>query len=243
MAGKKVALNWSQLVPFFVAISIFFPLYCLHMNEYITIPMKIFWVLKCFPIYSLIRFVCKQFYSFNGLRNDTFSFLIVVGLALSSVGDIFLQDGKNRNNDSFFLGLLAFLLAHICYIQAFKWTPLKPGLFFLLLFLVIIETNLLFGGDVLAKYPPTLSIGVYVYTAVIGIMLWRSWARVNFGQLLAGHWQPLCGAVGAIFFVVSDTIIAVSKFRSRFPGSGFLIMTTYYAAQLAIALTVTRRVN
>lgn len=40
--------------------------------------------------------------------------------------------------------------------------------------------------------------------------------------------------LGAFFFVVSDSILAINKFRNAFETAGILIMTTYIVAQLLI---------
>jgi hypothetical protein len=42
--------------------------------------------------------------------------------------------------------------------------------------------------------------------------------------------------LGAIFFVLSDSFLAVAKFYYPFPGSSFYIMITYIPAQLLLVL-------
>ncbi|CAH1256384.1 TMEM86A [Branchiostoma lanceolatum] len=51
-------------------------------------------------------------------------------------------------------------------------------------------------------------------------------------------WTKLCACVGALLFIISDTLLGVNKFRIPIPYNRALIMTTYYAAQLGIALSV-----
>ena len=58
---------------------------------------------------------------------------------------------------------------------------------------------------------------------LIAVMMWSA--------LMQRDW--LWG-VGAVLFVVSDMILAFSRFVSPVPDAGFLIMVTYYAAQLLI---------
>ena len=45
------------------------------------------------------------------------------------------------------------------------------------------------------------------------------------------HWFVV---VGACLFIASDSIIAVNRFVASVPNASFLIMSTYYPAQLLI---------
>lgn len=75
------------------------------------------------------------------------------------------------------------------------------------------------------------------YLTLICIMGWRAVARVQFFDDL-WTWTKLCGCAGAIFFMISDLLIAIDTFITKVPFSHQLIMTTYYAAQLLISLSV-----
>ncbi|MHB8838166.1 MAG: lysoplasmalogenase family protein, partial [Gemmatimonadaceae bacterium] len=45
-------------------------------------------------------------------------------------------------------------------------------------------------------------------------------------------------AVGSFFFLASDATLAYARFVAPFTAASFVIMTTYYAAQFGIALSV-----
>lgn len=79
-----------------------------------------------------------------------------------------------------------------------------------------------------------LIVGVPIYCVLITTMLWRSLARaVEVKRFLA-----IFCAVGAVLFVISDALIAVTMFLSvQLPSPRLQIMITYYAAQFAIALS------
>ena len=47
-----------------------------------------------------------------------------------------------------------------------------------------------------------------------------------------------CFASGAVLFVISDSMIAVGMFLGSFPHRGFLIMLTYFAAQLLLNINL-----
>ena len=46
--------------------------------------------------------------------------------------------------------------------------------------------------------------------------------------------------VGALLFILSDTTLALNKFRAPVPQRDLIIMSTYYAAQFLIAWSVYR---
>jgi uncharacterized membrane protein YhhN len=43
-------------------------------------------------------------------------------------------------------------------------------------------------------------------------------------------------AVGAILFLISDSLLAVNKFKTPVPYRDFLVWSTYYAGQYGIAI-------
>jgi len=65
-------------------------------------------------------------------------------------------------------------------------------------------------------------------------MAWRAGARV--GKL--SRWTKQSSCAGALLFCISDFTIAVNKFTHPVPYSHTIIMSTYYAAQMLIALSV-----
>ena len=60
----------------------------------------------------------------------------------------------------------------------------------------------------------------------------------------AGRWHALgsgialAAAIGAGFFVVSDSVLALDRFRQRFRAARAVTLATYWTAQLLIALSV-----
>lgn len=75
---------------------------------------------------------------------------------------------------------------------------------------------------------------VPLYIALIFVMAWRAGARV--GNL--SSWTKQCSCAGALLFLISDFTIAVNKFVAPVSYSHTIIMATYYAAQMLIALSV-----
>ncbi len=67
-----------------------------------------------------------------------------------------------------------------------------------------------------------LAPGVYLYMGVISVMA----AAAISGR--DNH--PLVG-LGAVLFVLSDSLIAINRFVTPVPGAGYAIMLLYYAGQ------------
>ncbi|MEM9254440.1 MAG: lysoplasmalogenase [Pseudomonadota bacterium] len=140
--------------------------------------------------------------------------LIALALVFSATGDVSLE------LDYFLPGLGAFLLGHLCYTAAFwgdfRWntktlSALAALSVCVLLMLLYLSPHL---GDM--RWP------VYGYIAVIVAMA--------VAALCGGHNHALVG-LGAVLFLVSDALIAITRFAQPLPGSSYWIMTTYYCAQ------------
>jgi uncharacterized membrane protein YhhN len=153
---------------------------------------------------------------------------VAAGLLFSTAGDVFLMLPRDR----FIAGLVSFLAAHLLYIFAFAsdvpfgaapllWLP-----FFAAGSAVV---ALIWGG-----LKPALRGAVIAYVVVIAVMA---------GQA-AGRWHVLGGegalwaAVGAALFVVSDSLLAINRFRAPFPAERGLTLGTYWSAQTLIALSI-----
>ncbi|OGP85974.1 MAG: hypothetical protein A2Z08_06495 [Deltaproteobacteria bacterium RBG_16_54_11] len=152
-----------------------------------------------------------------------YKYMIITGLVFSLAGDIFLM----LPTDRFVAGLVAFLLAHLFYSAAFAseisaliWWPLIPFVIYGIVIYIILVPSL-----------GKLKLPVLIYVAVILVMAWLAWERWSqtdqAGALLA--------SIGAVLFIISDTILALDRFRGTFKLSRALNLTTYFAAQLLIA--------
>lgn len=160
---------------------------------------------------------------------------VTVGMALSLVGDICLM----LPGDLFVPGLVAFLLAHIGYIVAFApGSGAKPRATAFVLVALIGAANL-YG--LLPRVAADLKIPVVAYTVVLASMaafaLARAWTPSVMSSLpRSARW----GAVGAVLFMVSDSLLAWDRFGGGIPMSALLVLGTYYAAQWCIARSVER---
>jgi len=157
-----------------------------------------------------------------------YQWAIAAGLVLSTAGDVFLMLPRDR----FVAGLASFLLAHLCYLRAFSIeVPFGAGLLLWLPFFAA-------GGMVVALvWPglkPALRGPVVVYVIVIAAMAGQATGR----WYVSGSMVALAAAVGAGLFVVSDAVLAIDRFRWPFRAARAVTLSTYWAAQLLIAISV-----
>jgi len=161
--------------------------------------------------------------------SQTYHALIVAGLVASLAGDVFLM-----LPDRFVPGLLSFLVAHIFYIVAFTLESSgQAPIWYVIPFA-------LYGAVMLRWLWPHLGplrVPVLAYMGVILIMAYQAanrWIETDQdGAFLA--------LAGAYLFVASDSALAVERFRGRFRGADFWVLSTYFAAQLLIAWSVYAR--
>lgn len=209
-----------KLVPFFKTVAIYFVLYIP-----VDRPSLFAAVIKCLPIVSLIIFVLLHGMS---LADEyAFSRRILSGLVLSCIGDALLVWPEY-----FVHGMAAFGVAHVIYTYAFGFKPFNAALGAILYTLCALVTAVLMPG-----LSGVLAIGIPVYNCLLVTTVWRAIARVQLFEEL-WTWTKLCSCAGGIMFAVSDAMIGIHHFYHPILYSQTLIMVTYYAAQLGIALSV-----
>jgi uncharacterized membrane protein YhhN len=79
-----------------------------------------------------------------------------------------------------------------------------------------------------------MRVPVLIYILVILVMSGAAWER----WLSQGGAGPLLAAVGSVLFLISDTLLAVGRFREAPGYARALSLGSYYAAQLLIAMSV-----
>ena len=158
---------------------------------------------------------------------------IIIGLAFSWLGDVFLKlDGM------FIPGLISFLIAHIFYIIFFVKTRSGNTSFFKLrpVMLIAVLAYLIELMYLLWPHLGGMKIPVLAYGVTISVML--SAALWQYQKLDAK--TALYFIIGASFFVASDSILAINKFRNAFENAGIYIMITYIIAQVFIVMGAIR---
>lgn len=156
--------------------------------------------------------------------------LVAAGLAFSLAGDVFLMLPRDR----FVAGLASFLVAHLLYVAAFAPRPptfAAPGALLVLAFCGVGLLRALWDDLGRLRGP------VVAYAAALLAMAWQ--AAERWTEL--GTQPALLGAVGAGLFVVSDSVLAWERFAARHRYGQAVVLSTYFAAQWLIALSVAAR--
>jgi uncharacterized membrane protein YhhN len=204
----------------------------------------IFWALAIADItgiaaeISLIHTIAKPLllamliaYIITAVKTAPGKNIIVVALFFSWLGDVFLLMEK-PGNSFFIFGLGSFLLTHLLYIYYFikilklNYKPLQNAL--LVTAIVVLYGVLLVWF--LFPHLGSLKIPVIVYALVICTMLICSITAYKNAFKSAG---PLFIS-GALFFVLSDSLLAINKFYTPFAYAGVWVMLTYCLAQYCI---------
>ena len=180
-------------------------------------------ILVTIIIYSLLT---KNQRNVAGLR------FFMIGLVFALFGDIFLMI---QEKDLFIPGLASFLVMQMFYAYAFyldnlqklisKFTYLRlaPFLLFAVIFYFILQPHL---SEIVMK------AAVAIYAFSIATMAWMSFLRKN----KVSNQSFFLVFIGAILFMLSDSIIAIDKFISPVPFNTIWVMGTYCLAQYLITI-------
>ena len=76
-----------------------------------------------------------------------------------------------------------------------------------------------------------MAIPVAAYIVVIMVMAWQAWDQWDD---VRARWA-LLAFIGALLFVISDTILAFNKFGESFVAARALTLSTYFSAQWLIS--------
>ncbi len=160
--------------------------------------------------------------------------LTFLALALSLFGDILLMFADEST--SFFIGgLVSFLLAHLMYVFTFlkKKNSSNNAVLLVVILLIYAAGLFYFLKDGLGD----LLVPVIIYMVVILSMVITAFIRK--GSVPKSSFVLVF--LGALFFITSDSLLALNKFHKPLPFSGISIMLTYSIAQLFIVLGIKKQ--
>ena len=174
------------------------------------LPLPAVAALKGIPVgtLALIAFLSRP------VRRD--ARLLALGLAFSTAGDVLLD----LNPQFFVFGLGAFLLAHITYICVFlrnrsAGIRLDPARLAAVLLIVALSATL---SAWIVPSVGSLAVPVVFYICAITTMV----CTAILGRF--HHWV----AIGAVLFLISDSLLAIDKFKTPVPLRDYLVWITYY---------------
>ncbi len=160
---------------------------------------------------------------------------LIIALSFAAFGDFFLAFEGEAN---FKIGLAGFLLAQVAlvatFIHAFSggWPLLQAEPWRFLLLAGVLANSVNLGSKLWRLLPRSMGGPVIFYAAVITLM-----------GLSSLVYAPPLVVIGALLFIVSDSLIAYERFIldtpvNHHPWISPAVWITYYSAQLLITVGV-----
>lgn len=189
-------------------------------SSFMIIISFILWVDNCIPNLKL------------------YSLMILLGMIFSAIGDgimAYVIEVKNR----LVSGMTFFSLAHLFYIIGYIIATVKLGYYFSRIWIILILGYILiYALWRLLAYSKNnslkLNIVGLIYALIIGTM---ALCALNLAILSNGAF--LYTALGAILFILSDSLIAISEIQGKnIKYSALLVWNTYVIAQIFIVYQI-----
>ncbi len=153
-------------------------------------------------------------------------------LIFSLAGDVFLMLPREQ----FIAGLISFLLGHIAYTIGLMPTLPKINLasFFVALLVGITALRLYrrIAAGLNASGQQKMKIPVLIYTLAIGVMVTAALLT-----MVMPSWNTLASLVtstGAIFFLISDSLLAWDRFVAPIKNRNLTVMATNHLGQIGL---------
>jgi uncharacterized membrane protein YhhN len=181
------------------------------------------------PLTTIIIFAIALYVGSD--NQSLYKYFIASGLIFCLFGDIFLILPSKK----FIYGLTSFLFAHLLFSIAFASSFKIVVTWWLMAgftFIAIILAKILLPSVEKIKIP------IIVYILIISLMAWLSWERFK----ILNDTFSLLAAVGTLFFLVSDSALALNKFKKKFKRAELIILSTYYLSIWLIALSVSTKI-
>jgi uncharacterized membrane protein YhhN len=178
----------------------------------------------------LIMISIMIFYFLQTKRQRNFhDKLMLIAFFFSMMGDTFLMF---QGEQYFMFGLGSFLITHLFYIFVFSRNRLKASwlarfsfIMFSVMMLFILQHHI----------SASLLIPIIIYMITITVM------AISASERNTNSESYRMVLLGAIMFVLSDSLIAINKFVVPIPLQTILIMGTYILAQYLIAIGFLKR--
>ncbi len=187
----------------------------------------------------LIRYISKPllmpllacFYIFD---NSSLDWWVILGIAGGFIGDVCLMIPDPKKTKRFFkFGLISFLLGHFFYIIAlilmtdfsnYQWWSILFSIPYILIGVIVYPRLIKHTGKM--KIPVTVYLIVIILMGVSTPLLWGNNEPIGVILLM----------MGALVFIISDTINAFNKFAKEIPYERLYTMTTYLLGQFLLVL-------
>jgi len=182
---------------------------------------------KTRPLLKAIMGVMLAFYCITAPSIPLY--IMAIGFVFSALGDFLLDIPDDKG---FLLGLFAFFAAHIAFL-VFLWPHMTPlaqlGTAKLGSFGLLFVSNTWFYLWLRPSLDSSLRIPVAAYSTIIALM-----GMAAIGTTLPSYLVPL----GAALFIASDVVLAIEKFKAKFPFAKTLNWLLYASGQIILAIGV-----
>lgn len=172
---------------------------------------------------SAVGFLALLAFLSRGERRD--AGLFALGLAFSAAGDILLD----LDPSLFVFGLGSFLMTHLTYTCVFlrnRTRPFHLGTSRLVLVVLVVACAAALSAWIVPSVGG-LAVPVVLYICAITTMVVTA---------ISARFKSPGVAIGAVLFLISDSVLAVNKFKTPVPFRDLIVWTTYYFGQIGIAL-------
>ena len=193
------------------------------------------WLAACskpllMPLIALSVFLLLREHDVRGRRVS----LIILALVAGTVGDVLLMFG---GTGPFIAGIIAFFIGHILYFSVLPAPWKVKGVFGKILTVLLFACLAVLVLTVLGRFDLEGALGVAVRVYAFAFVCLITTA------IVAGidRRRPLyfITAIGFVLFAISDTFIAIGDFTAtKVPRGGFIVMSTYIAAQAIVAFSL-----
>lgn len=193
----------------------------------------------CFVAVGVVAFYLTE----HTGKERSYSLVVIFGLILGLVGDIFLclYEGGNTHPDRKNLiqsaGVAFFFLGHICYMLNFL-TLEKFNLYLLPTLLVLPIVYIILACKVLTT-SKAQNVMLAIYYTALNLILTSS---VNLMIVRGVNAFTVLNLIGCVLFISSDTVLGLSWFATeklKLPKSNdYFILLSYYTAQSLFALSI-----
>ena len=156
---------------------------------------------------------------------------VTLALAFSWIGDVMLMF-THKSFMLFFAGLSAFLFAHIIYVITYTRATYrnKLSIRFSVVPILLLGYFIVMSWLILPYVASIIQVPLAVYGFILLMMASAAWYRNGETNILSFQWV----FVGALMFIVSDSLLAINRFSQTLPFANQAVMITYIAAQWLI---------
>lgn len=158
-----------------------------------------------------------------GALDTIFGRIMVLGLALSWFGDLFLT---YNGRTPFVAGLASFLAGHVAYVIAFVNRGLDDEFYLLLVAVAVAAIPVM--RWLMPTVPKELKGPVIAYIGIISLMV----ATAGATNAADADWRI---PIGALAFYISDIFVARDRFASPGLINRYLGLPLYFGGQLLLA--------